>query len=68
MQLPKDILDNLNLELSRHKDPAVLNWQLLRGNWTAQEGNKQSQIVEFKGGYVIAERKATSYGVGVDLH
>ncbi len=68
MQLPKDILENLNLSLDRHKDPASLDWQLIRGRWTAKEGDRQFQVVEFEGGYVIAETKATSCSVGADLH
>ncbi len=68
MQLPKDILENLNLSLGRHKDPASLDWQLIRGKWTAKEGDRQFQVVEFEGSYVIAETKATGYNVGADLH
>ncbi len=67
MQLPNDILENLNLSLGRHKNPASLDWQLIKGKWTAKESNRQFQIVEFEGGYVIAETKATSYSMGADL-
>jgi hypothetical protein len=69
MQLPKDILENLNLAISRHKDPASLDWQLIKGKWTAREGNRQFQIIhDEKFGCVIAETRSTCCKVGADLH
>lgn len=65
MQLPSDILDNLNLPLSRHKDPAALDWQQLRGEWIAQGGPHCYVIIHDTAlGYVVAEKCSCSYGVG----
>lgn len=66
MKLPQDILSNLNLELSRHKNPASLDWQLVRGVWTASERSTTFKVVhDPKLGYVIAESKSHVMGVAV---
>jgi len=68
MQLPSEILDDLNLSVSRHKHPEDLDWILVGGSWTAREGDRVFTVVhseEF--GYVIAEMKATTYGAGVGI-
>lgn len=57
MQLPSEILDNSNLSLSRHKDPAALDWQQIRGEWIASDGLRCYVIIhDEKLGYVIAEK------------
>lgn len=64
MQLPQNILSNLNLPLSRHKYPACLDWQLVRGTWTSTEGSRTFKVVhDPKLGYVIAEMKNYTMGV-----
>jgi len=68
MQLPEDVLSNLNLSVSRHKNPTSLDWQLINGRWTVREGNRRFQIIhDEKFGYVVAETKAIGYSVGADL-
>jgi len=68
MQLPSDILDNLNLSVSRHKHPEALDWTEVGGAWTAREGDRIFTLVHSEiFGYVIAETKSTSYGVGAGM-
>ena len=68
MQLPSDILDNLNLSVSRHKHPEALDWTEVGGAWTAREGDRTFTLVHSERfGYVIAETKSTSYDVGVGI-
>lgn len=65
MRLPVEILDNLNMEMSRHKDPADLDWQQVRGEWRATDGSHCYVIIhDEKLGYVIAEKRSCSYAVG----
>jgi hypothetical protein len=69
MQLPSEILSNLNFELSRFQQPELLDWQLERGSWTASVGDRQFSVVhDDRLGYVIAEKKSVSYGAGAELH
>jgi len=68
MQLPDEILDNLNISLSRHKNPASLDWQQIRGEWVAHDGPHCYAIIhDTQLGYVVAEKKSCSYGVGADI-
>lgn len=69
MHLPPEILSNINLELSRFRQPELLDWQLKRGNWTASVGDRRFVVIhDDKLGYVIAEQKSVSYGIGAELH
>jgi hypothetical protein len=69
LKLPDNILAELNLSLSRFQQPELLDWRLERGSWTASVGNRQFIVVhDEKLGYVIAEKKSTSYGMGAELH
>ena len=65
-QLPQDITDKLNLKLSRHPDPLTLDWKWLRDRWVAYETKtgRSFTIVAFEEGYVVAETKTVSIGVG----
>jgi hypothetical protein len=68
MQLPSEILDNLNLSVSRHKHPESLDWIQVGESWTAREGDQVFTVVHSERfGYVIAETKATSYGIGAGI-
>jgi hypothetical protein len=68
MQLPNEILDNLNLSVSRHKRPEILDWAQVGESWTAREGDKVFTVVHSPAfGYVIAETKSTSYGAGANV-
>lgn len=69
MQLPPDILSNINHEFSRHPHPEDLDWQLERGKWTASTGAQMFIVLHDETlGYVIAEVKGVSYGIGAELH
>lgn len=69
MQLPPDILLKINYDFSRCHHPELLDWQLERGSWTASDGVRAFIIVhDDRLGYVIAEKKSASYGVGCELH
>jgi hypothetical protein len=69
MQLPSEILSNLNLEFSRFQQPELLDWRLEPGSWTASVGDRRFVIIhDEKLGYVIAEKKSASYSVGCELH
>lgn len=69
MQLPSEILSNLNYGLSRFQQPEILDWRLERGNWIASAGDRRFIIVhDEKLGYVLAEMKSVSYGIGAELH
>jgi hypothetical protein len=69
MQLPPDILSGINLTFSRHQHPKDLDWQLERGKWTASIGSQKFVILHDDAlGYVIAEVKGVSYGIGAELH
>lgn len=68
MQLPDEILAQINLDVSRHKHPDVLDWTQTGEAWTAREGDRVFRIVHsVKFGYVIAETKATVYGTGASV-
>jgi len=68
MQLPSEILDNLNLSVSRHRHPENLDWTQAGECWTARDGDRIVTVVHSeKFGYVIAETKATTYGAGVGI-
>jgi hypothetical protein len=69
MQLPSEILLKLNYDFSCCHNPELLDWQLERGSWTASVGDRQFIVVhDGRLGYVIAEKKIVSYGVGAELH
>jgi hypothetical protein len=69
MQLPSEILSNLNLQFSRFQQPELLDWRIELGSWTASVGDRQFIVVrDDRLGYVIAEKKSVSYGVGAELH
>jgi hypothetical protein len=64
MQLPEDILSNLNRQLSRHPHPDALDWQRRNGKWTAWDGDRSFTLIhDEKLGYVVAEVKSVSCGV-----
>lgn len=68
MQLPSDILDNLNHSVSRHKNPEALDWIQVRGSWVARDGDRTFTVMHSERfGYVIAETKATNYGIGAGI-
>ena len=68
MKLPDDIINGLNLSVSRHQHPEALDWQLVREVWTAVEGDRCFTILsDSQFGYVIAEKKSITYGLGADL-
>lgn len=65
MQLPKEFLDKINLQVSRHKHPEKLDWIKIRGKWTAQEGDQMFILLyDDHFGYVVAENR--SFGGTVD--
>lgn len=66
MQLPDDILSGLDLTLSRHKNPASLDWHQVNGKWIATEGDRLYQVVNYLGGYVIAETKSLDWGMRIE--
>jgi hypothetical protein len=62
MKLPDEILSNLNRSLSRHQHPENLDWQMVRGSWTAMEEGRTFVVVDGgKIGYVIAEQRNVKY-------
>jgi hypothetical protein len=68
MKLPDEIMNGLNLAVSRHKHPDTLDWQLIRGVWTAIEGDRCFTILsDSQFGYVIAQTKSVAYSIGADL-
>ena len=67
MQLPDDIIKGLNLSVCRHKHPDALDWQLIRGVWTAIEGDRCFTVLsDSQFGFVISEVKSITYGLGAD--
>jgi hypothetical protein len=69
LRLPDDILAELNQSLSCFQQPELLDWRLERGSWTASAGDRHFIIIhDERLGYVIAEKKSVSYGVGAELH
>lgn len=68
MQLPSDILLKINYDFSRCHHPELLDWQLVRDTWTATMDDRKFVIIhDARLGYVIAESKSITMGVGIDL-
>lgn len=66
MQLPKEFLDRINLQVSRHKHPEKLDWIKRSGKWEALEGDKRFVLIhDDHFGYVIAENK--NFGRAVEV-
>jgi len=66
MQLAPAILEQINLEVSRHKHPERLNWQKVNGKWQAQEGDRTFTLIRAEGfGLVVSEIKTADYKIGV---
>ncbi len=64
MQLPKEFLDKINLQVSRHKHPEKLDWIKRHGKWEAIEGDQKFVLIhDDHFGYVVAENKAAAYAV-----
>ena len=58
----------LNRSVSRHDHPEDLDWSLVDGQWIASEGDRRFVVLsDSHFGYVIAEHKSVSYGLGADL-
>jgi len=65
LKLPDNILAGLNLSVSRHQNPGVLDWQYLGGKWVAAEEGRGFVILhDTPLGFVIAETKIITYERG----
>ncbi len=68
MKLPAEILENINLSVSRHSHPEDLDWSFVSGSWIASEGDRCFVVLhDTQFGYVVAEKKSVSYGLGADI-
>ena len=68
MELPLGILAGLNRDLSRHKSPETLDWNLVRNKWVADEGDRRYVIMFCTGlGYLIGETKKVALGASMGL-
>lgn len=66
MQLAPDVLDRINLKVSRHKHPESLNWRKVNGKWQAQDGDRTFALIYAEGfGLVVSEIKTADYKIGV---
>jgi len=64
MQLPREFLDKINLDVSRHKHPERLDWIKRNGMFEAMCGDKHFVLIHDDSfGYVVAEMKQASYTV-----
>lgn len=64
MQLPQEILSNLNLSVSRHKDPASLDWVQVGDHYEATLGDQRFRTLYAPPhGFVIAEMKFAQMGI-----
>jgi hypothetical protein len=67
MQLPSDILLKINYDFSRCHHPELLDWQLVRGTWTATMDDRKFILIhDDRLGYVIAETKSIKMGVSIN--
>ena len=68
MKLPDYIMAGLNLSVSRHKHPEALDWQNIGGKWTSVEDDRGFVVLhDTQFGFVIAETKAITYGLGGEV-
>ena len=68
MNLPDNIMAGLNLSVSRHKHPEALDWQYIGGKWVATEDDRNFIVLhDTHFGFVIAETKSITYGLGADI-
>jgi len=68
LKLPDNILAGLNLSVSRHQNPEALDWQYIGDKWVAADDDRNFLILyDARFGFVIAETKSITYGLGADI-